>query len=150
MKTKYSATFMAIVVLALGCTTVNPPGGYASTDRTGRYDYKAISTNGHIFTMRAIDNDDKQNGTLTYWTDSTKNQLTLSKGYELKEQGDFRCGKGPGKWLLFGYKYKGQDYLYITGLVVDGDTIYVMEAAGPTDKFEAELANVRKAFESLK
>lgn len=150
MKGIYIASLILASVLALSCVSISAPSGYASSDRTGQYDFKAISTDSNIFTMREVKNDDKRNGTLAYWAEAMKKQLTLSRGYELRDEGDFRSGQGPGRWQHYAYKFKGTDYIYVVGIVVDGKSIYVMEATGETARFQNDVSAVKKAFETLK
>lgn len=149
---KQNITLIALIVLGLttSCISVQAPSGYASTEYPGRYEFKAVSTDGNAFTLTEVRNQDKKNGTLAYWAEAMKKQLTLSRGYELKEEGEFRCGQGPGRWQQYAYKFKGTDYLYLVGVVVDGSSIYVMESAGETERFTNDLPAVKKAFETLK
>ena len=150
MKTIHFAALAILALLASSCVSVQSPLGYASTDYTGMYEHKAISTDGNTFAMQEVKNQDKKNGTLVYWAEAMKKQMTLSRGYVFAEEGEFRSGEGPGRWQQYAYKYKGADYLYIVGIVVDGGTIYVMEAAGEKERFVNDIPNVKKAFETLK
>ncbi|GEM_PF-4137808 len=140
----------AVVMLASSCVSVKVPDGYARMSYTAQYDVKAVSTDGNIFTMREITNQDEKNGSLDYWATAMKNQFTLSRGYEFVQDGDFKSGKGPGRWQHYTHKFKGLEYVYIVGIVVDDDEIYVMEAGGEKDRFKNQEASVRKSFETLK
>ena len=68
--------------------------------------------------------------------------------YEGKKK-DILCSQGPGRWMRFARRYRGTDYLYLLGLVVDGGTIYALEAGGEKDVFEKDLPRVIEAFGTL-
>lgn len=147
MRTTFIMTILAL--LAVGCVNLRTPDGYAKTERTGPYEYKAISTDANVIAVRVHRNQDKQQGTLDYWVDASRKHLTLSRGYEFKETGGFDSGKGKGKWLLFARKYRGADYLYLLGLVVKGRKIYALEAGGEAAVFEGDIPRVVEAFATL-
>ncbi len=147
MKMNLLITFIALA--ASGCVNLRTPDGYAKMERSGGYDYKAVSTDAAVIALRVHRNADKEQGTLAYWTTASTKHLTLSRGYTLREEGDFVSNKGPGKWLLFTKKHKGTDYLYLLGLVVKGRKIFALEAGGEAEVFEADVPRVVKAFASL-
>jgi len=132
-----------------GCVGLQTPDGYAARTRTGGYEYKAISTEASVIAVATYDNEDEEKGTLDYWTEAARKQLVLSRGYEFEKEGKFTCPQGPGRWMRFARKYRGTDYLYLLGLVVDGDTIYALEAGGEKDVFEKDIPYVLKAFATL-
>ena len=140
---------LLVALLVSGCINLRTPDGYAEMERTGVYDYKAVSTDASVVAVRVHRNQDKEQGTLAYWTEASRKRLTLSRGYEFKEEGEFTSDEGKGKWLLFARKYRGTDYLYLLGLVVKGRKIYAMEAGGEQKVFEADIPNLVKAFASL-
>jgi hypothetical protein len=137
------------LALLTGCVSLKTPDGYAERTHTGRYAYQAISTDASVIAVSTFENEDEDKGDLAYWTEAARKQMTLSRGYTFEEQGEFRCPKGPGRWMRFAEKYKGTDYLYLLGLVVDGETIYALEAGGEKAVFEKDLANILKAFGTL-
>lgn len=143
--TLFGLTFL----LAPACVTIKTPDGYAERDRTGRYRYVAVSTDASRLTMRVRKNEDKEKGTLSFWAEAARKHMALSRGYEVKEEGKFRAGQGPGHWILFSKKYSGADYLYLLGLVIDGRKIYVLEGGGEQPVFEKDIPKLVKAFETL-
>jgi len=149
MKARFFTATLLALVLASGCVSIKTPDGYAERDRTGRYDYKAISTDASVISIKVERNEDKEKGTLTYWTEASRKQMTLSRGYEFKEEGEFVSPQGKGHWMLFSRKYRGTDYLYVLGLVVDGRKIYVLEAGGELEFFEKDVPRVVQAFSTL-
>jgi hypothetical protein len=151
MKTLTSILALAAVLtLQGGCVSLTTPEGYAERTHTGGYEYKAISTDASVIAVAEYENEDKDKGTLSYWTEAARKQLTLSRGYEFEEEGEFKCPQGPGHWMRFARKYRGTDYLYLLGIVVDGGSIYALEAGGEKAVFEKDLPYVLKAFGTLK
>ena len=139
----------AALSLLAGCVSLKTPDGYAERTHTGGYAYKAISTDASVIAVAEYHNEDKDKGSLAYWAEAARKQLTLSRGYIFEEQGEFKCPQGRGSWMRFAHKYRGTDYLYLLGIVVDGSTIYALEAGGEKTVFEKDLPNVIKAFGTL-
>lgn len=140
---------LAATVLSASCVSLKAPSGYARRAESGRYDFKAISTDGSVISLQSHRNEDREQGTLAYWTEAARKQLTLSRGYELKEEGSFATSKGPGRWMLFSRRYKGTDHLYLLGLVIEGRRIYALEAGGEVEHFQKDLPRVIQAFGTL-
>lgn len=146
--------FLCLVVLVglglgSGCVSLKTPDGYAERTRTGGYDYKAISTDASVIAVTVFDNEDREKGTLAYWAEAARKQLTLSRGYSFLEQGDFSSPQGLGRWMRFSHRYRGTEYLYLLGLVVDGGDIYALEAGGEKETFAKDLPAVLAAFATL-
>ncbi|MBW1811163.1 MAG: hypothetical protein JRJ87_23430 [Deltaproteobacteria bacterium] len=139
----------AAFLLLAGCVSLKTPVGYAETSHTGGYAYKAISTDASVITVAEYENEDEDMGSLDYWTQAARKQMTLSRGYIFEEEGDFSCPQGSGHWMRFARKYRGTDYLYLLGIVVDGSTIYALEAGGEKAVFEKDLPFMLKAFATL-
>lgn len=143
-------TLLLVATIASACVSIRTPDGYAQKKNSGRYDYLAVSTDASLLSLRVQPNEDKKKGSLEYWAEASKKQLTLSRGYELKKEGDFASSKGPGRWFLFTKKWKGVDHLYLLGIVVKGRKIYVMEGGGEDKIFEGEVPRLVKAFGTLR
>lgn len=136
-------------LLAVSCVSVKAPEGYAEQKEPWSYKFKAVSTDACVMTLKKIHNEDPRNGTVSYWYRAMKRHLVDARGYELKEEGEFSTARGPGRWMLFAYKVKGVDYLYLVGVVVKKNNIYVLESAGETAYLEKDLPALKKAFETL-
>ncbi len=150
MKTTRRILALAVVFMLLGgCVSLKTPEGYAERTHTGGYAYKAISTDASVIAVAEYENEDKDKGTLAYWTEAARKQLTLSRGYTFEEEGEFKCPQGPGRWIRFARKYRGTDYLYLLGIVVDGSTIYALEAGGEKAVLKKDLPYLIKAFSTL-
>ncbi|MFH1532917.1 MAG: hypothetical protein ABIK09_19510 [Pseudomonadota bacterium] len=140
---------LLVAALASACVSLRTPDGYAEKKRTGRYDYLAVSTDASLLSLRVQPNEDRHKGTLAYWSEASRKQLTLSRGYELKEEGTFSTSKGPGRWFLFTKQWKGADHLYLLGLVVKGRKIYVMEGGGEDKLFASDVPRLVETFGTL-
>jgi len=149
MKTMTYILFAASALVSASCISLQTPEKYAERTETGRYDYLAISTDASAISVTVRRNEDKKKGTLAYWTEASRNHLTLSRGYEFLKEGEFTSEEGAGRWMLFAKKYRGVDFLYLLGLVVDGRDIYVLEAGGEKEPFEPDVPRIVKAFETL-
>lgn len=148
---KLNSMLLAVaLVLVSSCVSLQTPEGYAEMEYAGGHDYKAVSTDAAVVTVRVHRNQDKKQGTLDYWTEASRNQLTLSRGYTFKEEGQFVSTRGPGRWLLFEQRYKGTLYLYLLGLVVDGRKIFALEATGEKEIFQKDMPKLVKCFSSLR
>jgi len=143
-------TIVLVAALASACVSLRTPDGYAEKKRTGRYDYLAVSTDASLLSLRVQPNEDKRKGTLDFWSEASKKQLTLSRGYTLKDEGTFSTSKGPGRWFLFTKTWKGTDHLYLLGVVVKGRKIYVMEGGGEAEILEGEVPKLVEAFGTLR
>jgi hypothetical protein len=143
-------TTLLLAALASSCVSIRTPDGYAERKRTGRYDFLAVSTDASTISLRVQANEDKRHGTLDFWSEASKKQLTLSRGYTLKEEGNFSTSKGPGRWFLFKKKWEGTDHLYLLGLVVKGKKIFVMEGGGDQEVFEEDVKQIVEAFGTLR
>ena len=149
MRNRITSLLILSAVFLAGCPSISTPEGYAKRDRTGRYDYLAISTDASVVSMTVRDNEDEDNGNLDYWVEATRKHMTLSMGYDIVKEGDFTTSHGPGRWILFEKFYKGADHLYLLGLVVDDDDIFVLEGGGEKSVFEKDVARVVQAFSTL-
>ena len=148
-KIKLSITLFFSLSICSGCIGLKTPDGYAERTRTGGYDFKAISTDASVVAVTVYENEDKKKGSLSYWAEAARKQLTLSRGYAFEEQGEFKCAQGPGRWMRFARKYRGTEYIYLLGLVVDGGDIYALEAGGEKEVFGKDLPRIIEAFSTL-
>jgi len=144
------AMCLAAIVLASGCGTagITTPDGYAKKQHWG-YDYMAVSTDANVVSLRVQPNEDDEKGTLDFWTEAARKHLTLSRGYTAREEGAFTSPHGPGRYILFTRDHKGIEHLYLMGLVVKGEDIFVMEAGGEKALFEPDVPKIVKAFATL-
>jgi hypothetical protein len=145
------ASIISSLIFVAGCGTVGltAPDGYAKR-KSWHYDYMAVSTDANVISLRLQENEDEEKGTLDFWTEATRKHLTLSRGYEAKDEGAFKTELGPGRYLVMVKEHKGVEHLYVVGLVVTGDTIYVMEGGGEKGAMETEVPKMVAAFGTLK
>jgi hypothetical protein len=143
----YLIGFLSVVS---GCMSFDAPDGYVRKQRSGVYRIKAVSTDASVVTVRSVSNDDPEKGTLDFWCRAAKKSLTDSRGYVLKEEGNFHSGRGPGCWQTFEHKLKGVDYLYVLGLVVQNKRIWVLEGTGHTEPMTRDLPSMKTSFQTLR
>jgi hypothetical protein len=137
------ALFLAIAGMTLGaCNTfkIETPPQFVSLERvrTTRY-YKAISTDGSVVTVSAFDHLDK--GTLAYWTEIVRREMTLSKGYVHTGTTAVKTRRGlAGQQLAFTAQNAATTYAYTATVFVTKKRIYVIEAAAKAPDFAAHKA----------
>ncbi|MBM4372926.1 MAG: hypothetical protein FJ098_14830 [Deltaproteobacteria bacterium] len=147
---KKTMLILAAAALAASCTTLVPPEGYAVRRDAGSRDLLAVSTDASALSLRVLRNEDPKAGTLAYWAEAAKKQLTLSRGYTSKEEGSFTTAKGPGRWFLFSQQHRGTEHLYLLGLVVKGKRIYALEAGGEAALLADDVPHLVESFSTLR
>lgn len=109
---------------------------------------KAVSSDGAVILLRERDNEPE--GTLDFWGEALKNELTDGRGYELIETTEVQASPGFAGTL---YKLKGTHndlvYRYDVAIFVRGDLIITVETAAPEDEFEAHAAEFDAAVRSV-
>ncbi|HUU58558.1 MAG TPA: hypothetical protein VMZ50_03355 [Phycisphaerae bacterium] len=134
--------------LAAGCVpAMELPGSFievSEADR-GMYDLRAVSADGAVLAVRRQDN--PQKGTLEFWTEAVKNELTTGPGYKLLKTEPVTSTSGvPGQLLTFAAEKRGVDYTYLVGLYVGSRGILVAEAGGKAEAVKARLDEIKKAM----
>ena len=142
--TKYIAVAI-LGVLAAGCTGYRLPAGYVKVEPPWDARFKAVSADGSALTYRTEEN--PKNGNLAFWEKAVTNRLVEVGGYQRTDRQDIHNKNGlAGVQMTFSYAQVGVDYVYVLGLYVRGDRLHVLEAAGPKDKFAADLPEIHKAI----
>ena len=95
--------------------------------------------------------DNAKNGTLAFWTEAVKRELT-AQNYKLSGSEDVEsAGAIPGKLMTFSTTRNGRDYTYMTAVFIrkdmlsDGE-ILVSEAGGETSLFKPRQDEIRNAL----
>ncbi len=140
---RYAAAGL-LVTLTAGCSH-RLPAGYVKVDPPWDARFKAVSAEGSALTYRVESN--PENGNLAFWEKATTNRLVEIGGYRRTDRQEIRNQNGAaGVQMTFDYAQVGVDYIYVLALYVRGDRVHVIEAAGPKDKFSADLPEIRKAI----
>ena len=80
-----------------------------------------------------------------------RNTLRMHGGYALLEEVEVKAASNEaGKQLRFGRDEDGQTFLYWITLFVTPHRVYVIEAGGRKDRFEAAAAGVEAALASIR
>ena len=142
-----AAMFLGCVML-LGCavpyTMQTPPSFRKFDDKT---EFKMITADGVMLKARQVEN--YPEGDLDFWTDAMERHLS-ERGYVLKSKNCFNGAGGKEACTLdFVLPYGTEDWTFSETVFVVGDTIVLVEAAGPFDRYaevEAEVAEALKTF----
>ena len=125
-----------ILVLSASCTppyTMNQPDTFKRFEKMRTFQF--ITADGVMLKGREVENYPK--ASLDFWTDALKLHMD-TKGYVLKSENAFETKKGlAGRTLTFILPYGTQDWVFAVTLFVKEDTIYILESAGPFDRYTA-------------
>jgi len=145
---------VAIVPLVLaasmvaGCAAaMELPGSFVEVGEAdrGMYDLRAVSADGAVLAVRRQDN--PQKGTLEFWTEAVKNELTTGPGYKLLKTEPVTSTSGvPGRMLTFAAEKRGVDYTYLVGLYVGSSGILIAEGGGKAEGVNSRLDEIKKAM----
>ena len=135
--------------MLFGCavpyTMQTPPSFRRFDDKT---ELKMITADGVRLKARQVDN--YPEGDLAFWTDAMERHLN-ERGYVLKSKECFTSNSGENACTLdFVLPYGTEDWTFSETVFVVGDTVVLVEAAGPFERFaevESELASALKTFE---
>jgi hypothetical protein len=96
------------------------------------YSYRALSPDGVVLSVRAIDTQDR--GNLEFWTRAATLRMHQLEGYALLDDSPAKTQNGvSGRELRFGHDENGKPYLYTIRLFVTKGRLFVVETGGPTD-----------------
>ena len=140
---RYFLGAVCAALLVVGCQTltvsVERPEGFAefSNERTDRASYRAVSPEGVVLQVRFVANDPPKD--LSFWRETLQHHLQ-QEGYILLERqgedGAITTPAGDGTILEWVAPVGDADFVYLTALVVSGDSIIVAEAAGEHSIYE--------------
>lgn len=142
------ALVCALVLLAAGCARGyamdRPP---AFREYTESHNLKLITPDGVMLKVRTVDNYPK--AALGFWVDAMKGHLE-EQGYASKSKDCFKTQSGlDGCTLDFLVPHGATDWVMSETLFVNDDDIYVIEVAGPFDRYtqvEKQLAQSYRTF----
>lgn len=138
----------ALLLAACGGTASNltPPANFLELEEPGEsYSQRATSAEGVVVAVREVDNDPY--GPLAFWVEAIKRRMRTVRGYALIEEKDVRAASGEaGKQLRFGHDESGGPYFFWLTIFVTDDYVFVLEAGGKKDVFEAAQPQVERAI----
>lgn len=150
------ASALALVLVALGAAagcnafSVKTPGSFVSLERMrSRVYYKAVSPDNAVITISAFEHKDQ--GTLGYWTEILKREMTLRKGYVLKAVETVKAASGlEGRRLTFETASGSTKYRYAANLFVTKAYIHVIETAAKEKAYAEHQAAFDAALASFR
>lgn len=131
------AVLAALAALLVACGP--PPYSLTAPEAFKRYedsrDFKLITADGVMLKAREVDNYPKAD--LSFWAEALGRHLD-ARGYAKKSEHRFKTNKGlEGFTLTFVLPHGAEDYVLSETIFVVGDTVYLVEAAGPFERFAA-------------
>jgi hypothetical protein len=120
------------------------PAGYVRLDPVLGYDYRAVSADGAVISVRTVDN--PRDATLEFWNKAISNELVEARGYKLNAKQDVKSERGTaGTEMTLRTQVEGIDYVYLLTVFVKSRQVIVFEAAGPASTIEPDLPAIRNA-----
>jgi hypothetical protein len=149
MSAKKTVVPLIVLVLAGSCITppepvLERPGGFALF--TGTESYQAISPEGVVLELRVLENEPPQD--LAFWTEALETHLTRA-GYRQRRKESFSSPAGEGisfEWIA---PVAGEDWVYLTAFVVEGERIALVEAAGPYAQYTLHRDSLMASLATL-
>ena len=136
---------VALVLIAglAACSSHPVPQGFVPLVREGD-NALWVAPSGTRFELRVLENVDE--GTQEFWSQAVLHQLTHVRGYELVEHTECVArNRTKGDEMRFRVRRQLDSYEYWLALFVDGDEVYLAEAAATPVFTDAELRSVRGA-----
>jgi hypothetical protein len=145
------AMIIATVLLAAGLggcrATMDLPASFVDAGRENRgiYDLRAVSADGAVLAARRQEN--PQKGTLEFWVDAVRNEMTTARGYALTgSEAVTSAGGTPGRLMTFSATRQGVQYTYLLAVYRKGPDVLIAEAGGKADVMAARAGEVRQAL----
>ena len=149
MGLKLLMLFFAILVLfSVGC---RPPYSMIPPDAFKRFEksrsFKMITADGVM--LRAREEENYPKASLDFWVDAMGQHLE-KQGYALKSKRCFSSKKGKrGCTLDFLLPHGAEDWIFSETIFVEGETIVLVEVAGPFERYVEVEEALSKAMETF-
>jgi len=145
--------FVLTLFLAVlsGCQKVSmdAPEGFAKIDDSDEL-YTAVTPEGMKLSIRKEKNYPQKEA--AFWGDALSHHLN-EEGYTKVSEDEgaiaFDCPAGKGAYVEWGVPYGGKDYLYLTGVVVRGKDLFVVQAAGPYSVYKQYQKGIKTSLSTL-
>ena len=137
---------LALLLPAAGCTSyVTTPRGFAELDSSS-YDYRATTADGVVIAVRELDNDPE--GDLEFWAGVIDAKMRQRYTAETVDEIQTRAGMD-GVQVRYVTTRNGRTHRYWTTVFVDEDEVYLIEAAGDAELFDAHVEDVERTIASF-
>lgn len=137
-------TTMALVGCGAGFH-VRTPSGFVELDDDA-YDYRATDSDGVILAVRTLDNHPR--GDLEFWSGAIDARLRQRYSAESVHEVGTRSGL-VGVQIRYVASRSGRTHRYWATVFVDDDTVYLLEAGGDAELFDADRETVEEAIASF-
>ena len=136
---------LAAAALLAGCG-IEPPKNYLEIASGPNYDHRYLSAGGNVLATRTVSN--PKGGTLDFWTEAIRKELVDSAGYTLTGEPQ-KIGSGSREGRLFDFRTKVGDapHTYLLAVYVSWSRVTLIEAAGQSDKIEADRKKLLEAMQ---
>ncbi len=136
-------------LLLVGCSpfSMEDPEGFAPLKQKGSGVYRAVSPEGMVLTVRTVKPEPEKE--LDFWKETLYHQLE-KEGYEqVGDEQQFETKNSTGVLYLWGLRYGGTDYLYVTAIVEAGKKLLVAESAAEAQVFQKYRESIEKSLSSI-
>lgn len=147
MTARFFGLVLFIVATASGCTSwVTTPSGFAELDDSS-YDYRATNSDGVVIAVRALDNDPEAD--LEFWAGAIDAKLRRQYAAESVDEVETDAGV-KGVQMRYVTARNGRTHRYWTTVFVTEDDVYLIEAAGDAELFDAHVEAVERTIASFR
>jgi hypothetical protein len=144
--TRFTIACCTLLAVSTGCTSwLDTPSGFAELDDSA-YDYRATNADGVVIAVRELDNDPEAD--LEFWAGAIDAKLRRQYTAESVEPVRTRAGM-EGVQVRYVTSRNGRAHRYWTTLFVTEDDVYLIEAAGDAELFDAQVDEVEQAISSF-
>lgn len=146
---RFSALLLTVVVLLLTASCagfrVDLPEGFALVEEGKRF--VAVSPEGLRYRVKTETNYPVKD--VEFWGAALVRQLE-EEGYAARGKGEyFDCPAGRGFFIEWNVPYGGETYTYLTGIVPQGDVIYIAESAAEFSVYKTYRKALLESMKSI-
>lgn len=149
-----AAVLLALLLAACGRPRIQTPEGFAPI--ANRRIFRAVSPEGVRFQVRRVKNEPRQE--LAFWADALRTQL-VKQGYRPSgEPQSFEAARGgrpdgrgghEGRLFEWVMPYGTETWSYLTGVLIAGKRIVIVEAAGERTLYQKHRAAMLASLQTL-
>lgn len=138
-----------LTVTFIGCSrySIEPPEGFAEVKRQGLNNFLAVSPEGIKLSVRTVKNYPKQ--TIEYWQTALGDHMEKAGYSFISGPVSFETKKQEGVFFEWGAPYEGKDFVYLTGLIVSGKKLLILEAGGEYDIYREYKPKMLESIQAM-
>ncbi len=141
---------LALVLFALltSCgVELEIPEGFALVEKSPEYTL-VVSPEGLKMRIRTTKNYPVKD--LAFWKEALETQLEQEGYVPVGKPRDFQAGGNEGVVFQWGVPYRGENYIFLTAVLVDRNTIIIAEAAGRKDIFDRYRESIVESLSTIR